>query len=870
MWQSLKAFLRRRTLERDLRDEISDHIARDVEYRMRRGISRQEAMRAAHAEFGSRDGTADDVRDAEGITTLDDIWRDARQAWRRVRRAPAYALFVIITIGIGIGATTAIFSAVNGVLLRPLPYREPDNLFTVWGSRPNLGIERDDFSPGTFFDVLDRTTSWEALAVGNPYSVNLRSLDRTDNIEAWQVSEGFFDFIGVSPLLGRTLEATDFGIGRPAVAVLDHGFWQSRFGGASSVVGQSITLDGVPVTIVGVMPREVALPEPTNLWLPWLVDSAQKENRFATYLRVFGRLKPAVSPATATAELATVAARLEAEYPRSNQGLRFVTVPLREVLLGGRAALLWALLGASALLLLVTLANVAALHLTRLSRQRRETAVRAALGASRSRLVRPLVAEAAWLSLWGGVAGLGIGVAGIGLVHRLAPPDLPRLDAIRLDASAVGAAWLLAVIAAVMLSLMGARRLDAGSGVTALGVRTSIGSQGSLKLRRLAVGVQLGVALVLLIGTGLLVRSVVAVLSADRGYQSDHVLSFTTWVYDEYPEPPGRQRFVETMLERLTATPGVRAATIGSALPLADDITGTRADIVMPDLAVVPGEEPQSNAAVVWPNWFQTLGINVRQGRGLEAADDQRGEPVIVVNEAFARRFSPGKDILGRTVSVGLMGRAQPSRVVGVVADTRQARLDAPPEPQVYIPWAQKPLAALTFVMRTSVDPGSLGPTVQRLLFDVDPRIGIARLATMDQLIDRQVRERRFLLLLIGAFAGVAVLLACIGVAGVMSQSVAERTREIGVRLALGATPGVIRGELLRDALVLAGWGLAGGVVAAVAGTRVLSGFLFEVSPIDAAGYAGALVMLLVLTAVAALGPCLRATRVDPAQVLHD
>lgn len=870
MFHWLTSLFARRRLEREFRDEIADHLARDISWRQRQGATLDAATRAAHADLGRFVAATEGMRDAHGLTTIDDIRRDARQALRRLRRTPGFSGFVTFTLALGIGAATSVFSAVDGVLLKPLPFRDPGALVTLWQTKPSSGLDRDDVAPRTFLDWAEQTRSYSTIAAGNPYSVNYRTRERNETVEAWQVTGGFFRLLDAKPHLGRTLRPDDFSPGSAPVVVLDHDFWVARLGGDPSVLGSSLTFEDRPHVIVGVMPPGLELPERTAVWLPWVPDSAQAADRFGTYARVFGRLAPGTSVEAAQAELVAIAARLAVEYPRSNTGVGARVIPLRDIMVRGRASLLWTLLGASTMLLLLTVTNVAALQMTRLAHQRQETAVRAALGARGARLVRPQVVEALLLALAGGAAGLGAAWVGIRLIHRYGPADLPRINAIALDARAAVMVLALALGAGVLLAALSTRSLGKTSLATFLGTRGAANQRGAVRGRRLAVGVQLAIAFALLAGSSLLVRSFRAVLASDRGYDTTSALSFTTWVYSEHPTPADRQRFAETVIERLHALPGVRRATMGSSLPLADAITGELADVVMDGAAVAEGEEPQARGSVVWPNYFETLGIGLRRGRAFTPLDDASSELVVVVNEAFARRFSPEREVVDRMVRVGLMGRSRPRRVIGVVADTRHARLDAPAEPAIFIPWQQQPLAALTFVARANVDAASLMPAVQRLLFEIDPRVGVARLATMEQLVDASVRDRRFLLLLLGLFASVAIALACVGVAAVTSQVVAERTREIGVRLALGATASRIRRELLVEALGMGVVGLSAGLALALGSGPVIKAFLYGISSWDLPGLATAGAVLLLATLVAAYVPSWRATRVDPAAILKD
>ncbi|MGI8843444.1 MAG: ABC transporter permease, partial [Gemmatimonadaceae bacterium] len=829
MLSTVKALWSRQSIEGELDEELRDHIERDTAHRMALGVEPAEARRAALARFGAIEATKDEVRDEHGITLLDDLARDVRHSVRRAVRNPQYTLLVTLTIGLGIGAATAVFSAVDGVLLKALPYTNPDALVTLWQTRVAEGVERDDLAPATFLAVRERARTLSDVAAANPYGVSLSTPGRTEHVEAWQVSEGFLPMLGVTPYIGRTLETQDFTTGSAPVILLDYGFWQRRFGGDPEIVGRVLSIDGSSSTVVGVMPRGFDLPKPSDLWMPWVLNDDQRSNRFSTYIRVYARVAPGATVDVARAELDGIATMLEREHPRSNAGVGFALVPLHDYLVGTSRPLLYTLVGAAAILLVVSLVNVAALHLTRLARGRRESAVRTALGATRRQLLRPLVAEALVLGIIGGLVGLGFAWAGVRVLHALGPNDLRRLGDIAVDWRAVLAASALAVMTAVTLALLPLRRLSGGH----WGGRTVAGSRLSTRGRRAVVGAQMALGLVLLIGTTLLARSFVLVLAAERGYRSDHVLSFSIWVYDEYPDLAKRYEFVREVIDRLGALPGVQLASMGSALPLADDITGVQADVIPAGVAAVPGEERMARATVVWPSYFETLGIALRQGRTFTDADDGRSERVIVVNESFARRFFAGQDPIGGLVQVGLMGRAIERRVVGVVADTRDVRLDAPPEPAAFIPWAQQSLASLTFVMRTTVDPATLAPAVTRTLYEINPQIGIARLATLDALVERRLSERRFLMVLLAAFALAAVAIATVGVFGVMSQAVTERGREIAVRMALGAAPRTIVAEFLAEAGWMTAVGLGVGLGIALLATRAIAGFLYGVAPVD-------------------------------------
>ena len=867
MFSFIRSLFTRSAVEREFDDEIRDHLDRDIADRVRRGVNAREARRQAIADLGGVDSVREQLRDEHGISVLEGLGRDTRFAARRLGRNPRYAVLIVLTIGLGIGAATAVFSAVDGVLFKPLSLNDPDALVTIWQTKPAQAIERDDFSPGTWLELRERLNTFSHVAAANPYGVNLSDGATTEHAEAWLVSEEYLPMLGAKPFLGRTLEPRDFVTGAAPVALLDYGFWQRKFGGDVSLVGKTIKVDGASTEVVGVMPRGFELPDATSMWRPWTLDDSQRQDRFSAYIRVIGRLAPGVTMAQAQSELNGLATALEREQPRSNTGVGFAALGLQDYLVGARRPLLFTLLGAAGVLLLVALANVAALHLTRLTRQRRETALRAMLGARGAQLARPLVMEAALLALMGGIAGLAFGWTGVRLLHALGPADLPRLAFIQLDWRAMALAAALALVAAMVLAMLPLWRIAHEGGGSA---RTIAGHRHATRGRRAVVGAQIALGLVLLIGTSLLARSFVLVLSADRGYRTDHVLSFTTWVYDEYPDGARRLQFVQQMLDRLSAIPGVQSAGMGSALPMADEITGETADVTPPGSAGLPGEERSARGIVVWPTYFSTLGMSVRRGRAFEMTDDGRATPSVIVNEAFVRRYFNGEDPVGRTMKVGLMGRPIDRLIGGVVGDTRHARLDAEPDPGVFIPWTQMPLASLTFIVRTSVDPGTLIPVVTKTLYEVDSRVGIARTATLESLLDQRLRERRFLLVLLAAFSLSAVAIGAVGVFGVMSQAAAERGREIAVRMALGATPRTILGEFFAEAGWMTATGLVAGLAVALVATRTLTRFLYEVAPFDPVSIASAIGIVVALALLATLLPGWRAARTNPARVLQD
>ncbi len=866
---ALRALFRRRQLEADLDAELQDHVERDVQARMARGLAEPEARRAALADLGGVVLPREGMRDARLATVFDDIGRDVRFGLRRFRRAPGWAALVVLTIGLGVGATTTMFTVVDGVLLKPLPLYEPQELVTIWQTRPSEGITRDDVAPATFLDFQARARTLTSMSAGNPWGVTMHNPGSNERVDAWKVTDGFFQSLGPQPALGRSLRADDFLPGREPVAILDHGFWQRRFGGDPRVVGQRVNFDGATHTIVGVMPPTFIYPERTNLWLPWVLDSAEQVERFATYIKVFARLAPGASISEAQSEMTTIAAHLEREHPRSNTDVGASVESLTDVIIGDQGPLLWTLLMAAVVLLIVTVVNVASLQLTRLDRQERETGVRLALGARRMAVVRPLLVESLMLCLAGGLVGAALAWGSLRALQALSLVDLVRFAEVTLDWRALLVAAGFATLAGMAIGAVSARRAWGADVGNLSGMRGMAGTHAGTRLRRAAVAGQLALALVLLIGAGLLVRSFREILSQDQGFRTAGTLSFSMWVYDEFPTTPGREAFVRQVIERLQQLPGVDRVGMGSALPLADDITGEEADIIVDGAAVQEGVEQRARGIVVWPGYFETLGTPLRRGRSLSDADGANAERVVLVNEAFVRRFSPDRDPIGRQITVGLMGRPVPRRIVGVVGDTRHARLDGPPEPGVFIPWQQQPLGALTFIVHTSGDPSLVATSVARTVYEVDRRLAIDRLTTLSALLDRELRDRRAMLFLVGAFAAVALLVACVGVFGVMSQAVSERTREIGVRMALGAGPRRIAAQFVREAAWIATGGVIVGVALAALGTQLIVRFLYGTARFDPAALLIAAAVLIVCTLLAALLPTMRASRTPPAVVIQ-
>jgi putative ABC transport system permease protein len=850
------------------------------------GLSDEAAHAQARCEFGDVEAAraalrTEDERQGRRARIgelLAEARQDARFGMRTLRRAPGFTVVAAATLAIGIGASTAIFGAVDGVLLKPLPYPDADRVVVLWQQQRRDAAEQEELAPGTFVDVREQATSFGALAAAEPFSLDLQTPDGPETIPTWLVTEGYFDVLAVRPLMGRALRPDDHLPGGARVVVLAHRVWRERFGADSGIVGRALTLDGAPHTVVGVMPPTFQLPMGAELWAPKVISADERARRGGGYWLALGRLKPGVTPVSAAEELGRIARRLGREHPRTNADVDLLLVPLPEQLLGRARPALLLLLGASGVLLLITCANVANLTLARAMHRGRELAVRSALGAGRGRVVRLLAAEGAVLAALGGTCGVGLAWAGVRAIRAMAPADLPRAEDIGLDARVLAFAVGVTVATACLFTVVPALRGTGGARGGGLAEAIKAGGRSTPtrarhRTRRSLVVVEVALSLVLLVGAGLLVRSFVSLLRVDRGFRTDHVLAVTVQAWQWYPTPPQRAAFARAAVARLGALPGVRAAGVTSSLPLAEGIGQDETGFTVEGRPQPTGAEiPRTHVTVASPGYFDALGITLRRGRGFTDADDGRAAPVVLVTEALARRHFPGEDAVGRRIVVGI-GRVAPAvarEIVGVVADVRQTGLAADPGPGVFLPHGQAPTGALTFTLRTVGDPALLTAAAKRELWALNGAMPIAGATTLDQLLSSAVRERRFHLALLGGFAAVALLLAAVGLYGVLSHGIRERRHEFGVRVALGARRADLTALVLREGALLVGVGAAIGCGLALAGTGLLRAMLFRVSPFDPLTFGAVTALVVLVAAGASLVPARRAAGADALPALRD
>ena len=801
---------------------------------------------------------------------------DIQYALRNIAKQPLFYAVVMLTLALGIGANAAIFTVVNGVLLQPLPFPHPDRLMMVWTHNPRQGFDKDVGTYPNFEDWRRASQSFERMSAYFGASVTLTGNGDPAQIRGARVTHEFFETMGALPLHGRAFSPANGQAGGERAVILAHGLWTRRFGADASIVGRAVVLDGVPHEVLGVMPATFAHPADAELWMP-LAPVGRFEGLFAArgsyWLTIIGRLKPGVTRTAAQSEMDAIAGRLEKEYP-SNAGIGIRLVPLHEELVGDVKRPLLILLGAVCFVLLIACANVANLLLTRASSRQRELAIRAALGANRRRLLRQLLTESLLLGLLGGAAGLVLATLSTDLLQTLAPAELPRLSNIAIDrqvlAYAAGASIFTSLLFGVVPALHATRR-DSGEHLKEGGRTGTDGRRGGRLRAVLAVG-ELAIALVLLVGAGLLIRSFIALNSEDPGFATRGMLALRLHLpAATYREPARITGFYEQLIERLDALPGVESAAAGSTLLLSSLPTSSSINIEgRPPLAADAKNIPVPYDSVT-PEYFSTLQIPLRRGRMFTSADGPQSQQVVIVNEAFVRRFFPNEEPLGRRVTFGDPSQADTrwQTIVGVVADTKRGGFEREPWAETYFPMRQSPDGRAFVLLRTNGDPVTLIAAARAAVWSIDRNQAIASIRTVPELLAQRELNRRFTTLLLGVFAAVALVLAVIGTYGVIAHATAQRTQEIGIRIALGADRRTILRMVLAGGLRIAAAGLAIGVFGALALTHVLSGLLFGVSARDPLTFVVVPGALLVVALGACWIPARRAMHVEPVIALR-
>ncbi|HSJ65857.1 MAG TPA: ABC transporter permease [Gemmatimonadaceae bacterium] len=882
----LAALLRRNAADRELSDELAFHIDMETEQNIRAGLDPAQARRAAMLAFGGVDRISEQVRDTRTIGWLEDLIQDVRHAARGFRRAPGFTAAAAAALTLGIGANTAVFAVVYAVVMAPLPYAEPDRLVRLWEANPALGIDSGAVSPGTVADLRARSRTLQRIALFGE-----RDMFLTDAGESWEamaaaVSPALFDMLGAQPVIGRAFPREDDGNVSDTEAVIGHGLWQRRFGGDPRVLGRTIQMESRwSYTIVGVMPPGFAYPPGTEIWTPLAYSSAvSNEERHFRYYNAIAQLRPGRTVEQAANELRAIAGQLEQEHPASNAGWTVQIAPLDRSIVGSARLTLLVLFGLSGCVLLIACGNVATLAIARATARQHETAVRVALGAGTRRLLRQWTAEGLLLAALGGAGGVVAGYWITRLLLAIAPAGIPRLGEVVFRGPVLAFALLATCLTAMLVGLAPALRLR----TTALGLRTrsDAGSDGSgSRSREWLLGTQIALTFVLTVAAALLLRSFDRLRQTELGFRRHDVLAAQVRV------PIGnfraasspwfeRLEFYDSLIAGLARLPGVRRAAGTTTIPLSGELGS--GSMWRSDAPGAHGRRPPQSAADQWKaaieivtqDFLETMGIPVVRGRTFHATDrftqqeladldDPRPPGVAVVNETMARRYWPGGDPLGSRIVLFDDAFAGYRTIVGVVRDVRAESVDLPASPTVYLPFAQHPGRELSLVLRTDLPPEQLVGAVTDRLRSVGHAISITSVRPFDAVVGGALSRPRFTMLVVGSFAALALVIAVVGVFGIVGFLVARREHEIGIRMALGARPASVRWLVLRQGLrpVLLGVGVGG--VAAMAVARAMQALLYGLAPLDGTSFAAAGLTLIVASMVAGMLPAHRIAGVD-------
>jgi predicted permease len=801
---------------------------------------------------------------------------DLSYGFRNLLRHPGFTTVAVLSLAIGIGANSAIFSVTNALLLRPLPYKNANRLVILWSRSPGLNVPQDWFSPGQYLDVKTQNTVFDETAITIGASFNITGRGTPEHIDGARVSSSFFFLLGVNAMMGRTIQSEEDIPGKAPIVVLSNSFWRRHFGAAGDVIGRTLTLNGNDFTIVGVMPPDFLLNNEVmpavngiknaDLLVPLPLSESAQSNRGNEDFNIFGLLKPGVTTVEAQSEMDVIAERMKQQYPANyppNGGLTISVVPLLQQVVGDISLALKVLFGAVGFVLLIACANVANLLLSRAASRSKEIAIRTAVGATRSRLIRQLLTESILLALLAGMFGTGLAYLILKGLVLFGPDNIPRLNEVNIDSRVLAFTFFVAVLTGVLFGLAPAlrvSRVDLNEVLKESGRHTIRGTHGP---RKLLVVSEIGLSLILLIGAALLVRSYQRILNAHPGFNPHNVLSLRlSLINTRYPKPETITGFFREVINRLDQLPEVESVATTYSLPMST-VALAWEPIRVENYEPKSGNEPIiSNVRIVSSEYFRTMGIPLVQGRYFDQHDTKEAPEAVIVDESFAERFWPNEDPIGKRLQRG--GSGSWRTVAGVISNARQYSSEKEPPIAVYFPFEQYVARNMFLVVRTTVDPATAVSTITKEIQSLDSEMPVFDVGTMEQRLADSLASRRFAMLLLGLFAIVASVLAAIGIFGVMAYSVNERTHEIGIRVALGAPPSGILRLVIKQAVVLTFAGIAVGLICAVAMTRVLSALLFGVSATDAFTFAFMPLVLGLVAVVASYLPARRAARIDP------
>jgi len=867
----LVALLQPSRVERDMDAELKFHIEAYAEDLERDGVNHGEALRRAHIEFGAVERMKEECREARGVSLLQSLMQDLRLGARVLRKSPGFTAVAVLTLALGIGANAAIFSVVDAILLRPLPYPQPAQLVRLWEYDPSRGYFRNVVNPYNFMDWRDNSNSFQSMAAITGQMTNLSAQGQPIAVPGMQVSPEFFSVLEVRPFLGSTFTSDEGIAGHDQVVILSYGLWQRQFGGNGAIIGQKMEVDGVPHTVIGVMPRGFSFPKmKAEVWTP-LPLARTDDWKDGRYLTVVARLKPGVTLEQARQDMLRVGDLTAEARPENNKGWSAEVVPMLEDATQGVRRPLWVLLACVGFLLLIACSNVANLLLMRGAGRLREMAVRSALGAGRVRLIQQLLVESLLLALAGMAAGLIVAQLGLHSLLALIPQNapLPRSEPITIDGPVLLFSFFAALLTAIFFGLVPALRLshvDLQDALKQGSCRGGVG--GHQTLRRCFVVAEVALALLLSVGAGLMLRSFSRLIAVDPGFRTEHLLTMHIWTSpSHYSDDRKRSAYIERILTEIRNSPGVHAAGSTHFLPLTDSISGScfaPGDGPPP----TPSESPSSQYLITSPSYFSAMGIPLLKGRDFEARDSFDAPPVAIVNHAFVERYFPGQNVIGKQLWVCWTFK-KTVEIVGVAADARQAGLQDAPEPTIFLSNTQAPMYFATIVVRAEGDPRQIARSAEEAIHRVDPDQAVSDVRSMEDVFSDSVSSPRFEAVLLGVFAALAIALAIIGIYGVVSYSVSQRTNEIGIRMAMGARSPDIARMVLRETLTLAGIALLVGFGASLALSRVLESLLFEVRPTDAVTLVSAGCVIVAVSVLASVLPARQAAKVDPMTALR-
>jgi putative ABC transport system permease protein len=870
-------FATRTRSDERLREELAQHVALQAEDNVRRGMSPEEGHGQALLKLGAIEAVRERYYEEKSLPLLECLLQDVRFALRQLRKSPGFTAIAVLTLALGIGANTAVFSMVYSALLQPLPYRDASRLMVLNETTPNVGVVSVSYP--NFVDWRAQSHTFSQMAALDAVHFNLSGVTEPESVSGLAVSPNFLAMMGVRPVIGRDFEAAEENQGTAPVAILSDSLWQRRFGGDSGVLGRAIVLDGRDFTIVGVLPSNFVAPSKTDVLIPigvWITNNSEEAHERGDRgdMPVIGRLVPGITRKQAISEMEGIEARLAKEYPAADDHYGVAMQPIRDDLVGQTRPALLVLFGAVIFVLLIACANVANLFLVRGTARTKEIALRIALGATASRIVAQMLTESLVLSLVGGFLGLGVAFAAVLGIGQLIPAGLLPGGAVALNIPVLLFTAAIVLLAAFVFGITPAlhgNRTDVQSELKE-GGRTSSGGTAHSRIRGVLAIAEAALALVLLVGAGLMMKSLYRLLQVDPGFRTNQVLTLTMSLRpDQYSKDAAVRNFWQQVLQRVRELPGIESAAVATNTPMTDN--HSRSDITVEGMAQPsPGNYPHPDVHIVSPGYVQTLGISSLRGRSFTETDREDAPLVAMINRRLANQFFPNQDPIGKRFMFGHPSTKEQPRwltIVGVVADTRLYGLAHLSRLEVYVPFRQNPSGQMDLLVQSRVDPAALTSAVRSAVYSVDKDQSIASVATMQQLVSNSLATRRMTLVLLGLFSVLALMLGTIGIYGVISYSVAQRTREIGVRMALGASRGGVFRMVMSQGVKLAGTGIAIGILAALGLARLMSSLLYEVGTADFETFTAVAVLLLLVAFAASYVPARRAISVEPMVALR-